>query len=294
MSVHSHRIPDGGRLRAVDEGCVADVLDDAEREAFERDGYLVVRRALDPSATERLCLIARALDREYREDPGVTAFHALNRHDLIGLDDALLQLVDHPTTFPKVWGILGWHIQVFHTQLLVTPPAPAGATPGAYGWHQDNNRMNLDLETEPQPRVSVKVGYFLTDLPAPAMGNLCVVPGSHRCGRPAIPLGEQPDGAQEILASAGDAIIFDRRLWHSASTNLSAVTRVFLTIGYSYRWLRPKSAMHLDDLLHSLSPVRRQLLGAHTSANAWFDPTDDDVPLREWIRVHLGESAVRP
>ena len=278
----------------MDEASLAHVLDDDERDTFERDGYLVIEQALDPSTTARLDRVARALDREYRDEPGVTEFHALNRHDLIGLDDEFLELVDHPTTFPKVWGILGWHIQVFHTQLLVTPPAPAGATPGAYGWHQDNNRMNLDLETEPQPRVSVKVGYFLTDLPGPRMGNLCVVPGSHRRGRPVVPLGEQPDGAQEIVASAGDAIIFDRRLWHAASSNVSSVTRVFLTIGYSYRWLRPKSAMHLDDLLPSLPPVRRQLLGSHTSANAWFDPTDDDVPLREWIRVHLGDAAVRP
>jgi ectoine hydroxylase-related dioxygenase (phytanoyl-CoA dioxygenase family) len=278
---------------SVEAAWPAHVLDDDERAAFERDGFLVVRRALDPAVTSRLRAVARALDLEFRAQSDVTRYHTLNRHDLIGLDDAFLELVDHPTTFPKVWGILGWHIQVFHTQLLVTPPAPAGATPGAYGWHQDNNRMNLDLETVPQPRVSVKVGYFLTDLTTPSMGNLCVVPGSHRRGRPDVALGEQPEGAEEILASAGDAILFDRRLWHSASSNLSSATRMFITIGYSYRWLRPKSTMRLDDLLPSLSPVRRQLLGSHTSANAWFDPTDEDVPLREWMRTHLGDAAVR-
>ena len=34
--------------------------------------------------------------------------------------------------------------------------------------------MNLDFETAPpHPRVSVKVGYLLSDLPAPGMGNMC-------------------------------------------------------------------------------------------------------------------------
>jgi Phytanoyl-CoA dioxygenase (PhyH) len=270
------------------------LLRDDERATFERDGYLMVPGALGPTEVTQLLQVADVLDAEHRAAPDVTEFHTLNRHDLVGLDDAFLDLVDLPATFPKVWGILGWHIQVFHTQLLVTPPAPAHAVAGAYGWHQDNNRMNLDIDTQPQPRISVKVGYFLTDLPAPGMGNLCVVPGSHLRGRPAIPSGEQPEAALEVVASAGDAIIFDRRLWHSASTNLSSTTRVFVTVGYSHRWLRPKSDMALDELLAALSPIRRQLLGAHTSANAWFDPTEDDVPLREWIRSHIGEDAVTP
>ena len=283
-----------GSSLAVDEAAVRQTLTEDERQAFERDGYLIVDQALDPAATARLHEAARTLDREYRTQVGVTAFHTLNRHDLIGLDDAFLELVDLPTTFPKVWGVLGWHIQLFHTQVLVTPPAPQHAVARAYGWHQDNNRMNLDLETEPQPRISVKVGYFLTDLPTGGMGNLCVVPGSHRRGRPELEHDEQPEGAREIVASAGDAILFDRRLWHAASTNVSPITRVFLTFGYSYRWVRPKSVMDLDELLPSLSPVRRQLLGAHTSANVWFDPTNDDVPLREWIRTRVGEEWVTP
>ena len=115
-------------------------------------------------------------------------------------------MIDLPTTFPKVWGVLGWHIQVFHTQLLVTPPAHPDAGPGAYGWHQDNNRMNLDLGPPPQPRISMKVGYFLTDLPSPGMGNLVVVPGSHRNPRPDISAGDAPDGAIEITAASGDAV----------------------------------------------------------------------------------------
>ena len=41
--------------------------------------------------------------------------------DLIGRDDHLLELLGWYKTFPKVWGILGCHIQLYHTHLNVTP-----------------------------------------------------------------------------------------------------------------------------------------------------------------------------
>lgn len=267
-------------------------LTDDERQCFEHDGYLLLRGALDESDVQRYLALSRARDAEFRARADVSRHHTLNEHDLISLDEAWLDLVDPPTTFAKVVGVLGWNIQVFHTQLLVTPPAPAGAERGAYGWHQDNNRMNLDVDSSPQPRLSVKVGYFLTDLPHAGMANLCIVPGSHLRGRPDIAPGAQPAGATELTARAGDAVVFDRRLWHSASTNTSDVTRVFVTVGYAHRWVRPKSAMEHGELGQRVDPVRRQLLGWATSANGWFDPTDDDVPLREWVRANLGADAV--
>lgn len=269
-------------------------LTDDERDAFERDGFLMVRGALDDAHIDAVLTAARREDARYRSHPGVTAHHVLNLHDLVGRDEVFLDLVDQPAVFPKVFGVLGWNIQCFHTQLVITPPSHPDAPAGGYAWHQDNNRMNLDFETPPpHPRVSVKVGYFVTALPAPGMANLCVVPGSHRRGRPDLDLFDQPDDACEVTAEAGDAIVFDRRLWHAASTNRSATTRVLLTVGYSYRWLRPKSAMDVASLRASCDPIRAQLLGASPSgANGYFDPTDADVPLRSWMRAHFGDAAV--
>jgi ectoine hydroxylase len=179
---------------------------------------------------------------------------------------------------------------------VVTPPAPEGSQAGPYAWHRDNNRMNRELAVDHQPRISVKVAYFLTDLPDPGMGNLCIVPGSH--AQPASTLPDPwslPEGAQEITAKSGDGLLFDRRLWHAASTNTSASTRVALFYGYALRWVRPKSAMDPRELLPlTEDPIRRQLLGACSTANGYYDPQDDDVPLRAWIREHHGEAAVAP
>ena len=49
---------------------------------------------------------------------------------------------------------------------------------------------------------------------------------------------------------------------------------------------------HADRFAH-VDPIR-QLLGWATSANGYFEPTDEDVPLRAWIRDQLGDATVHP
>ena len=51
----------------------------------------------------------------------------------------------------------------------------------------------------------------------------------------------------------------------------------------------PRLVLPLTD-----DPIRRQLLGACTSANGCYDPQEDDVPLRAWIRERYGDDAVAP
>ncbi len=279
-----------------EHGFIEHRLTDDERSLFEAQGYLTIPGALPEEMVAELSAIAdRELD-AFRSADGVGPYHVLNLHDCVGRDSVYLELIDWPSTFPKVFGVLGWHIQLYHTQFIVSPPTHPAARAGAYGWHQDNNRMNRDFETDgPHPRVSLKVAYFLSDLPDDGMGNFCIVPGSHlSSSAPQIEAEGRPDGAIEVKARAGDALVFDRRLWHSGSTNLSQVTRKALFYGYSYRWLRPKSRMDHSALWAEVEPIRRQLLGWSSSQNGFFDPTDDDVPLRAWIREHLGDDAVAP
>jgi ectoine hydroxylase-related dioxygenase (phytanoyl-CoA dioxygenase family) len=273
---------------------LAHVLTDTERDTFERDGYFFVENAL---ASEQVRHFAAAVDdvdaRERRAGRSGTD-DRLNLHDAIGNDEQFLELIDWATTFPKVWGILGWNIQLYHTQMVVSPTLSTPPQNPRLGWHQDNNRMNRDMEVALQPRVSLKVLYFLSEMPEAGMGNFYVVPGSHttRTLAPDPDGGPNPAGALAITAKAGDALIFDRRLWHAASPNTSPVTRKVLFYGYSYRWLRPKCDMQTAHLIERCDPIRRQLLGACTTANGYFDPQEDDVPLRAWMCRHLGSDRV--
>jgi ectoine hydroxylase len=278
----------------MESACLTHTLTEAEHAAFERDGFFLIPGALTRTEAAHFASVVDEVDVRCRGERGLGAEERLNLHDTIGHDERLLDLIDWPTTFPKVWGILGWNIQLYHTQMIVTPPARRAEETRRLGWHQDNNRMNRDLEVELQPRISLKVAYFLNDLLEEGMANLYVLPGTHLM-RQLLPPREgdpNPAGAMAVTARVGDAILFDRRLWHAASPNRSPVTRKVLFYGYSHRWLRPKCDMDTSRVWERCDPIRRQLLGARTTANGYFDPQEGDVPLRAWLCEHLGAQAV--
>ena len=177
---------------------------------------------------------------------------------------------------------------LYHCHLDVTPPDPDRARAPAWRWHQDGGRQNLDLDGNPRARMSLKVAYWLSDVGEPGRGNLLVVPGSHRrdvlerrCTGPGA-FGDPP-GARPILASPGDALVFDRRLWHSRSENRSGITRKVIFLAYTYRWVRPRDELGIDPASRrfaALSPVRRQLLGAPADPFSHWGLSPDEVPLR--------------
>ena len=186
----------------MDPSCLAYSLTDDERRLFDEQGYFIVENVLPGDMVEALNRIADAIDRERRATEGKGAYSILNHFDIIGRDDLLLELLDWPKTFPKVWGILGWHIQLYHSHLIVSPPWPADQKPKKrrLGWHQDSGRLNIDLETTPRPRVSLKVAFFLSDCTATDRGNFHAIPGSHRREAIEFPGNEEldPEGAVPI------------------------------------------------------------------------------------------------
>jgi len=240
----------------------------AQREQFERDGFLLISDALSRAEAEHY---GAALDRAYQAERaagricGNEPMHLLSAvthcREAIGL-------IDHPATFPLVWSVLGWNVHVYHSHLDVHPPItrPAGFR---FRWHQDGGRQNLELDGDPRPRMSVKLAYWLSDVSAAGRGNLMVIPGSHRRNRidgPPRPDIRWPDpqGAIEVRARLGDAVFFDRRLWHARSDNYSGVTRKAIFFGYSPRWVAIRDQvdeLHASASIDAESPVRRQLLG---------------------------------
>jgi ectoine hydroxylase len=235
------------------------------REEFERDGFVVVPGALRPAELRRL---EAAVDRVWEAEAGSAG--PLHRLAFAVLDDAFLELVDHPRSLSLVSAVLGSNIYVYHCHLDIHPPQRRGAP--SWRWHQDGGRQNVELES-PRPRLSVKVAYFLTDVPTAEHGALRVVPGSQ--GRDTLPRDREPAGATPILVEAGSAVIFDRRLWHARGDNVSDRTRKALFYGYTHRWIRPRDELTVPpERLAGLTPLRRQLLGlADDTSNYWF-PTD--------------------
>lgn len=274
----------------MDPSCLAHRLTDEERKQFDEHGLLFIENALSADHVERLTAIVDRIHERYIKDGNPTD-RAMFRPNFVPDDPAFVSLVDYAPILPKVWGILGWNIYLYHTHLIVTPPSGQAPTDATFGWHQDSGRVNRDIDTKPRPRLSLKVAYFLSDVSVEGRGNFWVVPGSHLCDDLDLPAEGrgQPADAVPVLAKPGTAVLFDRRLWHAASPNWSTVTRKVLFYGYGYRWIRPKDDMTVRHLWADSDPIRRQLLGWGVNANGHYSPTEEDVPLREWLRTHCPE-----
>lgn len=273
---------------------------------FERDGFIVLPGALTPTevahyrdALDQVYLAAEATGR-------ISAGDALHQLSAVTHCPEALGLIDHPATFRYVWSLLGWNIYVYHSHLDVHPPLRA-PRPFRYEWHQDGGRQNRELETDPRPRLSVKVAYWLSDVSQTGRGNFKVVPGSHRTnwidGPPSRNVvWPDPEGAIEVTAAPGDAVLFDRRLWHARSDNYSHITRKAMFFGYTYRWIAIRDEndrIPLSGLDATLTPVQRQLLGLidRGGDHAWgHEP--GSTPLYGWLAerglLDAGNPALKP
>ena len=226
--------------------CLQHLLTNDERAQFNAQGYLVVENALDAAACERVIAVMDRVDA--RERTEALAGKLLSVTDVMGEDDALVDLIDCPKTFPKVWGILGWNIYLYHSHLDVTPNESARRQDWCVAWHQDSMRVNDEIESDPRPRLSLKIGFYLTDVSEPGRGNTLIVPGSH------LPIPTKdwttPDGRADIngLANAvgsdrlgsavpmvtdpGDVVICNRQCVHGSFPNASRNLRVTFVFGF--------------------------------------------------------------
>lgn len=270
------------------------LLTPQQRDNFNRDGFLVVRNALPPDMLDRLLAV---VDRLYNEGVAREGLSNRNhwqmRHCIIA-DPLLLELLDWPSLFPLVVGLLGWDIHLITSHLIVRPPNPPGTSDQfkGEGWHRDGGQSPTEMQ-EPHPRLFLKVAYLLSDQSEPGRGNTQLLPGSNRLiGPPAQAEGApHPYGATEILGKAGDAFLFEQRTWHAVGPNLSDITRKSLFFGYGFRWVRAMDYLAPPaEHLPQCSPIRRQLLGEVQTPMGIYLSQDEDVPLRAWWQDHYGEA----
>ena len=117
---------------------------------FDRDGFVTIDGALSPTEVRRL---ARLTERMRRSQPA--AADGSLRPRVRRFEPAFVELVDHPLVLELVCAILGWNIHMPRCHLDVHPPA-AGPN-GHWRWRPDGHGQILEVETDPRPRLWVKV-----------------------------------------------------------------------------------------------------------------------------------------
>lgn len=270
-----------------------DELDKQKRE-FEDLGYVILPGALSKSKVDELLQVIEDLRESLENDPKRTKMEGgLNIRPVIEKHPAFMDLLIWPTTFAAVVNLLGhYNIQLQQSNLIEAYP---NSERRLTGWHSDGGIPAISVNGI-RAFGSLKVGYFLRDLPEDNMGSLMLVPGSHRVqGQPPFLPGEiDPVGSVQMHVEAGDAVIFQQGTWHAAAPNYSNQTRIALYYGYSYRIFRPVDYSTMPpELLAKCTPVEKQLLGETVTHQGYYVPTAADVPLRPWFSKHFHDEADR-
>lgn len=238
---------------------------------WERDGYLFLENVLSTTETASLLkavdILLESAEQAHilsQQDTGPRGgTQAFKIAQAITLTSALDPLTDHPRIFPLLLTLVGPYLQILGTEIFVRLPGPA--VEALVEWHTDGGpAMEGFLPRPGNPILQMKVQFFLTDLTGPDMGNFMLVPGSHRT---TFADGEQfslspPAGAIQVMARAGDAILFPWSLWHAVAPNRSGNVRKSVTLRYGPMWSRPYDYDRLPaEVLARMTPRRRRLFG---------------------------------
>jgi ectoine hydroxylase-related dioxygenase (phytanoyl-CoA dioxygenase family) len=271
-------------------------LTEEQKQSFDEDGFLVIREAVDKQTIERLIEAGDRRARSFLDKPEVLHKEEYNHLDLRpGLlkEKAFLSLVTHSPAVPLVVQLLSPNIHLHSLALIYKRPESPDGSAFRRGWHRDI-RIPKDLGHRALPRVGIKICYCLTDFQQPNSGMTLFARKSHLNSEPlAIPTGQaDPKNVEvcDLTLNAGDAVLFENRIFHTAAPNRSDRVSRVLMYGYAYRWLKPEVYLDVPDkrLLEKADPITRQLLGGYRDV--------DTVPwaLQRWARSHGVEPEAIP
>jgi len=185
----------------------------------------------------------------------------MDRRDILGYNDAFINLIDRPEIFDLIVDIMGPYLLLSMTQAIVR-----ASTPDFPGFtHTDGGEALRRIRvTETSRPLAMKALYLLTDVSAPESGNFVVFPGSHL--RP-FPENAEPEltphspGAVQLTGKAGDCFLFSHALWHGPGPNLSGRARKTLLYNYCQMCVRAYDFETVSNVMNRCTPRQRRLLG---------------------------------
>lgn len=255
-------------------------LTDEQRTFFDKNGYLIIRNAINKPMIQRL---VEAGDRYMATTDPPHNYYA-NRYIDLTRDDALIELTTNPMTLPLVVQLLSWDIYMMRGHLIYKYPQPQSDEPvfpdgdgrSFRNWHRDLN--NFAPNSPIRGNVAIRVGYCLTDFTEADSGVTMLVPGSHKLTEPLkFKKGSyDPPEFIEPSLNAGDAYLFSTCTYHMPAVNFTGRVNKALLISYCYRWWAQTAEKPPEDLLNKMNPITAQLFCGTFEG--------DDIPLKQWAK----------
>ncbi|RKU25156.1 hypothetical protein C6497_16545 [Candidatus Poribacteria bacterium] len=265
-------------------------LTEDQKKQWHEEGYLILRQVLTSKEIEEvLTAVDEVIESYVQQSPnlqgnrfGAGAFTIIRA---IERTHTLDPLTDHPNTFGTILSLMGPYLQIMGTQIYVRHPDKEQLM----GFHTDAGPSLQRIHPHPNSLpLQFKIQFFLTDLTDKNSANFMCVPGSHK--RPFSEYnsvnGKYPEGAIQVIAKAGDAVIFPWALWHGVGPNHTDTIRKSVTFRYGQMWSRPYDYDSLpDDVLSRMTPRRKRLFGFMGED---FHPTDYFKP-KDQIEIICGD-----
>lgn len=195
-------------------------------EFFQRWGYLVVDDAIDSPTIEALRTAIDGAD-ERSEEQFIPSLHEQ--------DDAFVALLANPPVFRRMQALLGASVQLHSATGRVTQPGEKDQN-----WHRDVPWPVAPWGT-PYGALpgQINCGYYLDEI-TEENGPIVIVPGSHRVPfRPPEGHARFPEEVR-VLATPGQAVMFDGCLYHRGAANVSQERRRVALYCYQPAWMKSR------------------------------------------------------
>lgn len=261
---------------------------------FHRDGFVVIRDALDAALLQRLrvkceCIIPEIVGRDtarggnrgshrYSIGSAFLSGHASHEPEWAAL-------VALPTVTPilsAIWGD-GYHVSGMGGDFCLpgaTTYQPLHSDTGGTVLHEG---VRKDYRDAPVAHIAVN---FLAQGFTPLNGPLRQIPGTEQSHERIPPLPSEPEGwklSTLCPAPAGSAVIRDLRAWHGGTPNVSHELRAMPNVEYHAPWFSPEEGGARSmprSLFATLSPEAQRIC-----ARIVADDADIPTGLREELRT---------
>ena len=248
-------------------------FDETQWAEFMDQGILVLRGAI---AHEQVRAYHRAID-EVLERFGSRSGEYFYKENVVEDHAMFASLIDHPRHVGYAYDLYGELLKLHQSQLILRPPGDANNNQ----WHPDGPRAVPYAVFAGELPLQLKIGYWLTDLPNTKMGNLVVLPGSHRRQYLDVYDTHEPHPDEvAIQLGAGDMTIMHGSVWHRVDENLSDTTRRNIFVSYCPSWIVQADRHHsTSEWLSGLPREQRIIMRSYGYAYENAKPPPDDLPL---------------